>query len=108
MYALICILLPSLISIKLEQRLLKENKNKLDLFINYGIYCLLNNLLTLIIMIFIFNVRYYFEEAITIYPAITVKYMIIGIVVSILLSFIKIIIAKNIGVEIEVKNKISN
>lgn len=108
MYTLLCIFAPSLLSIRLEQILLKTKREPLDLLINYGIYCLLNSLITITIMVTIFNIKYYFEESINLYPAITIKYMLVSIVFAILLSVIKVIISKNIGVEIEVKNKNNN
>lgn len=105
MYNLICFLLPSFISIKCEEKLLKEDKKILDLILNYGIYILLNNTLTSIILTICYGINYNYQENINLYSGVAIKYTFISIIIAIALALIKIIIVKNLEVKIEVENK---
>lgn len=106
MYLLICFLLPSFISLQLERKMLSENDKNMNMILNYGIYVLLNNTITMIVLdLFCSEVAYNYQENINLYAGTAAKYAIISIVVAIILSIIKIIISKNLEVKIEVKNK---
>lgn len=96
-------LCPSLISIVLERKLLKKKFFKVEDCINYGIYCLFNNIFTIIFMICVFKIKVNIGENIILYPGIFVKYSIVAIINSIILSLIKVGFVKNVEVEIETK-----
>ena len=104
MFSYICALFPSVISILLEKKLLNK-KCDINMFLDYIIYCLLNNLISISIFTFIYNNNYDIWSSINLYPRMTIKYCAFSIVTALILGFIKIIIAKNVGFRIEVKNK---
>jgi hypothetical protein len=104
MYKIMCILLPSLISIKVDNMLSKKNFNNIDTLLNYGIYCLINNMLTMAFCVLILNIEDLIQN-INIYAGVIVKYIAVSIIISIISSFIKVFVVKNVGVEIEVKKK---
>lgn len=104
MFNVICVFFPSLISICIEKYFLKE-KYSIDTIINYAIYCLINNFIIVGIFTFLYNNNYDIWASINLYPRMTLKYGIFAIITATLLAFIKIIIKKNVGFEIEVKNK---
>ena len=104
MYSLICVLLPSVLSIILDHIVLK-NKYDIDSFLNYCVYCLVNNLIMIAIFVIVFNTEYDVFKAINLYPLMTIKYGIIAIIISVILSFIHIIIKKNVGIDLEIKKK---
>lgn len=108
MYSIFCLLLPSLISLSIDEKLLNKNYKLKDVLTNYGIYCLINNVIVLIISVFIFNIKYNLEEQLVSFPGVTVKYALASIMVSVITSIVKVIIVKNIGVKIEIENKKNN
>lgn len=108
MLSLICFMCPSIISLQSEIILLSKKTNYINMIMNYGIYVLLNNTITITILTIFFGITYNYPESLNIYPGITVKYACISMIVAIILSVLKVIIIKNIGVTIEVKNKTNN
>lgn len=108
MLVIISFLLPSIITIQLERLLIKEPQDKINLLLNYGIYVLINNTLTTIIMIMIFNIKTNIIDNILLYPAVMVRYTFISSILALIIGYIKIIIKKNVGIEIESKNKKNN
>lgn len=108
MLSIMCILCPSLITISTEKYLLNTKEDIKTSLMNYGIYCLINNVITIALSVILFDINVNIEQTINLYPGFAVKYACISIAIAILLSFIKIIVVKNIGVELEVKNKKNN
>ena len=104
MFSFIIVFFPSILSLYIEKYFLKE-KYSIDSIFKYVIYCLLNNFIVIGIFTFIFNTNYDIWNSINLYPRMTLKYGVISIILAILLSVFSIIIKKNVGFEIEVKNK---
>lgn len=102
MYNFICVFFPSVISILMDKHLLKS-KYTIETLVHYLMYCLFNNTLLLLVFIRVFKTKYDVWNCINLYPGMAVKYCVLAIVFSIFLSFIHVIIKKNMGVEIEVK-----
>lgn len=104
MYSFILVFFPSLLSLYIEKYFLKKQYSIESIF-DYTIYCLLNNFIVVGIFTFIFNTNYDIWNSINLYPRMTLKYGIIAIILAILLSFLKVIIKKNVGFKIEVKSQ---
>lgn len=105
MYTAMCFLIPSFISIQCENKMMSKKTNYISLLINYGIYLLINNTVSLAILNWLFDINSNYQANISTYSGIAVKYSIISIVVAIILALIKILIVKNLEVKIEVEDK---
>ena len=105
MYTTICFLLPSFISIQCENKMMNKKTDLIGLLINYGIYLLLNNTVSLAILNLLFDINSDYQANISTYSGIAIKYAIISIIIAIILALIKIIIVKNLEVKIEVESK---
>lgn len=104
MYNIIVVFFPSLISIKMDANHLKQ-KYDYNTVVEYLIYCLLNNTIVLLAFLKLFKINPYVWNNINVYPGMMIKYSVISIMVAIGLSTIRIIIKKNVVVEIEIENK---
>ena len=107
-YLLICFLFLIFISLDLEYRLISDEKKIINILINYGIYILLNNTISLTLMYIFFDINSNFQLNINTYSGIAIKYTSISIVVAIILTIIKVIITKNIEVNIETEVQKNN
>ncbi len=104
MSKLICFLLPSLISVELEEKFLKKKFNQKKYWVKYGVYCLVNNIVSITILTILLHVDYDIETSITLYPGVMVKYAVVAVIVSVVLAFGKIVFDKNIEVLLDEKN----
>ena len=104
MYNIIAVFFPSLISIKMDEKYIKQD-DKINILINYLIYCMLNNMMVLTFFIKIFKANPNIWYNLNKYPGMMIKYSLLSIFVATILSLINIIIKKNVEVEIEIKNK---
>ena len=101
MLELICYLMPSFIALNIHKYINKET-DKTNLFIYYGIYCTLVNLLSLLaVAIKHRKSSVSFDMMIT--PSFCVKYIMLSILLSIVLPYVIKIIKNNIAIDIEVK-----
>ncbi len=108
MFEVVSILCPALVSIAIERKCLKKKNFRIDDLINYGIYCLFNNMITVIFMVYIFKVKENMPEMITLYPGVFVKYVVVASIIAMILGFTKVGFVKNVEVEVETKNRKDN
>ncbi len=111
MFAVVAILLPSFVGIKLMDHLLKSLKVK-DIVIYYGILVLftqgINNIL----------VKYYYNINDTLWNSLNIGtdffsiYILVSLIINVLITLLLVVIVKNIKFEVEVayakKNNVSN
>ena len=111
MFAIVAILLPSFVGIKLMDHLLKSLKVK-DIVIYYGILVLftqgINNIL----------VKYYYNINDTLWNSLNIGtdffsiYILVSLIINVLITLLLVVIVKNIKFEVEVayakKNNVSN
>ena len=96
MYSLIFLFFPSFISIYIETKLLGK-KYSVDSIISYFNYCLLNNLIIVLIFTIFFDQFYDILNKINKYGGVAVKYGVISIILGIVLGIIIAIIKNNVG-----------
>ena len=104
MYNYICVFFPSVISIMLDKHFLKS-KYSLDTLLYYIFYCLINNVIVLTIFALVFKTKYDIWNCINLYPLMTTKYCAIALFISVVISYINIIIKKNMDFQIEIKKR---
>ena len=96
MLALFCILIPSIISMRIEWHLLKKDEKRiLYLISNYLIYCFFNNVLSCCFIKLIFDHYVDIYTNLNLYTGIMIEYATIALVISIILAFIKVILIRD-------------
>lgn len=103
MLALICFFMPGLLALEMENMLTKKEAKKG--IINYGTYNFLINLFTVIICVLVLKIDNNIEYNINLYPGIAVKYMVVSSLVTFVLVICKIVLNRNVVIDLEVKNK---
>ncbi len=103
MNSFLCLLLPSIISIKMYIHL---NNNKIlwyDLLMYYFIFILFNHLFSTFFSVLLFGLKNSVEVSIYMFPMFAVKYCIVSIFISVLLPIFFQVIRLNINYRVEVK-----
>ena len=98
----ICYLFPAFISINIHKYLTKEDNTR-NLVIYYGIYVLLNNLFSLLIL-FIKNYNVVLDFNLINITFLT-KYLLLSTILSIITPYLVKIVTKNIEIDVEVNNE---
>ena len=104
MYSLICFLLPSMLGLKILDKLNKINTKK-DFIIYYSLLVLFSNFICSILIIvlnkFDGNLCLYIDE----HLMFTCKYILLSLIINITLSFIISVCIKNCDISLEVQSE---
>lgn len=100
---IMALLLPSIISLKIYEKLEGEEKNKQKFVIKYLISLLIVNALAYAITIYVAKQPHF-----TFTNQFTVKYILLASIIATLYPIIQKIIKTNIGIEVEVKDEKQN
>lgn len=99
----LCLLGPSLISIKIFNHLNDDNLSNKKLIFYYLLFVFINNLISTFISALLFNIKTSIDLNLTNFPILAIKYIIISIIIAIIIPFFTEFLRKNIDYSIEVK-----
>lgn len=107
MFSFILLFFPSFLSVYLERKLLAV-KCIVDLILSYFIYCVINNIVVVGIFSTFLNNYHMILKKINSFGGVTIKYGMLSLFISFIFGMLGVIIKKNVGYSIEIKDKKNN
>ena len=105
----LCLLGPSLFSIRIFYHLNKDQMSDRNILFYYAIFVFINNFISLIISVLLFGARDSIDLSLINYPIFTIKYLVLAIILAVVVPFVVKIINENVDYDIEVvKNEKRN
>lgn len=99
----ICLLGPSIISMKIYKKINSEEMNWASLVGNYFLFIFFNHLIVTFFSILLFGANSSIEKSLFLFPLFAVKYSIISVFVSLILPFLFKVVRENVSYSVEVK-----
>ena len=108
MNSILCLLVPSVISIKMYQHINGKVLHWKDMILDYFLFVFFNHFFTVMISIFLFDAKSNIINSIDFFPIFALKYCLISIILCFILPIIFQMIKKNIDYRVEVKKNEKN
>lgn len=99
----LCLLGPSLISIKIFNHLNSERLSNKNIIFYYVLFVFINNFICTFFSVIFFGGKSSIDESLINFPVFAIKYVIVSVIFSCIIPFFVEIVRKNIDYNIEVK-----